>query len=401
MLKKQKIQGPVGKWGGRQLKLEFTGNKALITPNRIINSTEINSRNNLLVLEGYESPIVECTRRVNKEFPMRFAKKNGIFAQTKRDLKSFVATNRGSEIIFRPQIPSGAYLDDRGTKMMTDLQIESGLEVITIQEFDQRMSNSTYIEKISDAIKYASSGEHEEVTVMPYISVDMEASKFESRFSTLMNLVDDGAINAIGISASSYDEYRSNYEVIREHKVRSRDVWIHGSYVLDVATKGLATARHHVPQMWGIDTVSSRVKSAPGSNGIGQGKDAPQIIKKASEYIRFFDRSTVELVRVVDGPNIISQKCDCGVCSGSTIIQAMKDRALDIEGTVDEANLRDFSRLHNLSMSLKEFKVSQTMCKSDELREYFLNKAGLTPYVAGDQDKKLMKKSVNKTLDDV
>jgi len=107
------------------------------------------------------------------------------------------------------------------------------------------------------------------------------------------------------------------------------------------------------------------------------------VSQKASyDHLRVFRNDTVEFWKASDLPSEVIEAitCDCPACQNRTIKECMEAYVTD-EGGVDEANLRDFVRLHNAYMSSKEFVISQGMCKSRELKDYFKAKNGLTSFL--------------------
>lgn len=383
MLRSAKVHGSVEEWGGRSVRLDF--DKGIIeTPSRIVNKTELNSRNNLLVLDGFEVPVVEYTARLDDTFPTRFARKNGTYASTKVKLRKFARTHRDKDVIFRPQLPSGIFFDNRGVKMLVDLQIEAGLSLIAVPELPTDVSKTSYLDCLSKAIRYAEKTAQRPIQVMPYIDAStQEHDRFQERLDAVLELVDKAAIMTMGVNIGSIDQYRPNLESIADIKVRSRDLWVHGSRLMDYSSQGAKTARHHVPQRFGVDTVALMVRQAPRGDDVrGTRALSGLALSEARKYVRFFNRPTVEILKDEELPvgSLDTNPCDCHVCEGRTTQDALEAVVLDPEGGVDEKNLRDFTRLHNMFLSNSEFEQSRAMSCRNELQAYFQQKRGLVQY---------------------
>ena len=352
--------------GGRVLSI--SGAVASVeTPARAPTTTEINAKIRTHFDEPWDNLVFEAVNRFNDiDQVVALHRKNGAFSKKRRALTAQVDKFRGYALTkYAPQFPLDARLEDRDIRILVDLQVESGVDVITIPEPQAGCSIERFRKNLNfywDYVTKAAPG----ASVMPYIGLNQDNADFERKLNEIGQHEHD--LWCIGIRFASPQEYRPNLLSVAEFA--SRDFWVHCSLGRRFPNWHQPLGQLHALQRFGIDTVAIEVPQAPIK---GDWK---------IQNIRYFDGRTITYPSLGEiGAERGGLPCKCPVCTGRDVQGLIEN--VRPWGPEDELVLRvnDCSKVHEVYASSLEFERTREVIKEGELTKYFRSKSGLRPFL--------------------
>lgn len=359
---------------GRVLKVS-SNLESFETPNKVPTSTEINAKMEIGFDDPWLNPVFEIANRFNKiDNIRRLHRKNGAFGDKKREIIAHVERFKGYSLTkYHPQIAYGIELSDRDIRTLIDLQIESGLDIITIIEptplndIDLFERNFTrYWDYINDINPNA--------VVMPYLSLKQENDIFERKLQVLSE--HEKSLKTIGVRFASMTEYRPNLLSLSEFS--DNDFWIHCSAGRKIPHWQTPNAQLHALQRFGVDTFSIEIPQG------GPGK-----VTGSYDTVNFFDRDTITFPKITNMASTGKIKCNCPICSQQDLSQVVSDLKAYNPKRETKLMVNDFAKVHEVFASTNELEISRQKIKEDSLVEYFDEKPGLKSYSAFDKQQKL------------
>jgi hypothetical protein len=366
--------------GGRVLNIDSSSG-TILTPTRAPTSTEVNAKKRIHFDEPWDNAVFEVTNRYNFHQQIEsLHTKNGTYASKRRAVTAQLDKFRGYALTkYFPQTPSDMRLDEKDIRILVELQIESGCDVISIPEPFPSCSNKEFSRNVEKFWEYIARGS-KDLAPMPYLSLAQDADTFKSKLGFLSEHEHD--LWAIGIRFASMQEYRPNLYTLSEFS--DRDFWVHCSGGKRFHYKQ-PFGQLHALQRFGIDTVGVEVPQAPIQMNPVQREDGRNVTS-----VRYFDRATImypRLNEICKGNSALP--CKCPLCKGHELDKLIAD--LRPLGPPDELVLRlnDASRIHEVYASTAEFEDARKNIKDGVLNEYFKRKDGLRSFIDAKGQQKL------------
>jgi hypothetical protein len=336
------------------------------TPTRVPNSRELNAKIQTHFDEPWDNLVFEVANRfADTDQVSALHRRNGAWAHRRRSLAAFVDRFSGYAVTkYFPQLPVDARLSSRDIHSLVDLQLEAGLQVVSVPEpyptctpdsFEQNLKrNWEYIERTRP-----------EAAVMPYISVKQKPPTFRGKLDRLRQ--HEKSLWAVGIRFGSPFEYRPNYFALAEFS--SRPFWVHCSGVRRYVSYERPVGQLHALDRFGIDTVSAEIPQPP--------------TKPSSDWtrVRYFDRRSITYPRISEASGKGGRlPCDCVVCKRQPL-ESLVGKLKSIEPS-GELTLRvnDASRVHEVYSSTSEFEVVRDAIRGNAIDDYFRAKTGLADF---------------------
>jgi len=166
---------------GRVLSIDGSSGKIEI-PTRIPTSTEVNAKKRIHFDEPWDNAIFEVTNRFNDHSQIEsLYKKNGAYAAKRRAVTAQVDTFRGYAMIkYFPQTPTDMRLNENDIRILVELQIESGCEVISIPEPLPNCSTSDFARNLERFWEFITR-QNKDLAVMPYLSLAQDIAALRHR----------------------------------------------------------------------------------------------------------------------------------------------------------------------------------------------------------------------------
>ncbi|RLG57116.1 MAG: hypothetical protein DRN95_05915, partial [Candidatus Hydrothermarchaeota archaeon] len=345
---------------------------------RSVSSTEANYKDRLNLDAPIFNPVLEIVKRFTKRNPMRsFREKNGVFSTYKRDIlsRSDAFEYAISKVFPQLEQPESPSIED--IKVFLDLQIESGVDVVSIPDITAASEAEIferYMVKAAEYIRDCSPN----LEPMPYIDLSLDFKHFSRKFDVILNNIN--TFSCVGFIHRSVDNYRANYSYIWGH--RDKEIWIHLSGVPRVLKTKFPTSQLHIPQRYGIDTCTIQIPRNPPYHSQEIASGPKNVISDPTEHLRLFDRKTIGVLSFPEWyrryGNDIS--CNCEICSGKDLNEFVETYLYDKMGEESQPRLIAATKLHELFASTAEFEESQRYILENSLGEYFKEREGLTGY---------------------
>ncbi|MFA0846333.1 hypothetical protein [Methanobacterium formicicum] len=335
------------------------------TPDKVPTSTEINAKNEIGFDEPWFNPVFEVGNRFNKlENIQRLHRKNGAFGDKKREIIAHVERFKGYALTkYHPQISHGTPLSERDIRTFIDLQIESGLDIITILE-PTPLNDVVLFEKNFNKFWEYTTNINPNLVVMPYITLKQENELFEKKLEILSQY--EHSLKTIGIRFASMVEYRPNLLSLSEFG--ENDFWIHCSGGRKMPHWQTPNAQLHALQRFGVDTFSIEIPQG--------GKGSSNSYRK----VNFFDPNTITFPKIGKIAQNDKLSCDCPICSQQNLSDVVSDLKEYNPKRETKLMVNDFAKVHEVFASSNELEVSREKIKEDLLVDYFNEKPGLKSY---------------------
>ncbi len=339
------------------------------TPTRAPTSTEINAKVRIHFDEPWDNPVFEAVHRYNDPSQVTsLHRRNGTFASKRRNLVAYLDKFRGYAVTkYFPQVPYEMHLDARDLRVLIDLQLESGCDIISVPEPHAECSPDEFERSLCSHWEYIT-GHDPSPAVMPYVSLRQAPDNFAAKLKVLGEHEHD--LWCIGVRAASPLEYRPNLMTLSEYS--SKDFWVHCSGSRRYLHHSRPYGQLHAFQRFGVDTVSIEIPQAVGSRPTDIGR------------LRYFDRASVTypMVSQVQGDDG-TLPCDCPMCRRRAL-EAVVEQVRP-HGPLEELPLRlnDAFRVHDVYSSTQEFEATREVIRQGSLGTYFKGKRGLAPFLGG------------------
>jgi len=340
------------------------------TPDRAVTSTEGNYKKQVRALDDpFLHSIFESIAHFANENLQELHTRNGPFAKRKTALSSQVRDYSDSDMItkFYPQMKKDSCVSVEDARTLADLQRYCGYDLITIldlspnspvEEFEKHITkmNEKFISPFTDA------------EPIPYIDMAMDHDLFKKKVDAIWD--NNGTFKVMGVIFRSPPLHMANYMYLQKNN--DRDIWIHASGVNRYYQKNWTTSQIHIPQIYGIDTVSilsQRIGGEP--------------ISKPVEKIKRYDPKSLGIIEVKKhrekyGTNL---DCDCPVCENKNLNQAIEKYTVNHKGEIDIALLDIWFKLHESFSSYSEFEEGRKYIKKDEFGDYLTEKEHLSKVI--------------------
>jgi len=333
------------------------------TPDRALTSTEGNYKKKVRVLdEPFFNPIFEAIAHFTEDGLNELHTRNGPFARRKTVLSSYVRAYGDSDVItkFYPQMKKDSSLSVTDTRVLADLQRYCEFDLITIPDLSPNSPVDKYERHILQmSEKFISPYTNAEP--IPYVDMAMDEELFKKKVDMIWD--NSGTFKVMGVIFRSPLQHMANYMYLQ--KKNDRDIWIHASGVNRYYPKNWTTSQIHIPQLYGIDTVSIL------SQRIGL-EPPPKPINKIKRY----DPNSLGLIEIKKHRELYGNglNCDCPVCENKSLDDIVKEYTVNHTGKKDVTLLDTWCKLHEAFTSPKEFEKGREMIKSNEFEEYIKSK---------------------------
>ena len=333
------------------------------TPNRTVTSTEGNYKKQVRTLDDpFLHPIFESIAHFTDENLQALHMRNGPFAKRKTALSSQVRAYSDLDMItkFYPQMKKGSYVSVEDSRTLADLQRYCGYDLITILDLSLNSPVDKFekhITKMSEKFIFPFT----EAEPMPYVDMAMEHDLFKKKVDAIWD--NSGIFKAMGVIFRSPPSYMANYMYLQKNN--DRDIWIHTSGVNRYYQKNWTTSQVHIPQLYGIDTVSIL------SQRIG-GEPAPKPVEKIKRY----DSKSLGIIEIKKHREKygVELDCDCPVCLNKNLDNAIEKYTVNHKGEQEISLLDIWFKLHESYSSLKEFEKGRKSIKKNEFDNYLQDK---------------------------
>ena len=354
--------------GARTLEIR-TSKIDIVTPDRGVTSTEAGYKKEIQVYypidDPFENKIFEAIQHFTKEEVKELHTKNGEFKKRKKNLTAVVRNHDDMLTKYFPRMGQDVVLDIHDVRALVDLQIESGLDIISIPDISINSRSREYEKHILQFAKYIE--EHADAKPMPYIDMANNNERFRSKYNTILD--NDGTFSCIGVIYRSTDEYRANYYYLSKNG--DNKIWIHASNVGRTYNK-TDTAQLHIPQQYAIDTCtveSYRVRT----------KISPKPLKD----LKVFDPMTLGQIPFNTYKEDYGHEPNCLYPFSDKSIDEFIDIFKERNNSIDTLNLDKGLKLHESFTSPDEFATSRLAIKEDDFRRYIKSRTYLNKSFSG------------------
>lgn len=348
---------------GRVVKVSYKKG-SFETPNKAPTSTELNGKKNIAFDDPFLNPVFEITQRYNRNNFSALHEKNGVFGRKIQDINAHADTLINRNLVkFYPQIPKDVELSDNDIRSFIDLQCESNVNIITLPEIknncsveDFKFNFNKYWDYIYDI--------RPDAVLMPYLNLSQDPNLFSSKLKLLSEY--EGVLFGIGIKFASLRDYRPN--LMHLASFSDKDFWVHCSAGRRANWNSqIPSCQLHALQRYGVDTVSVEIP-------MGRSNSAD----KPSLDTRYFNREKVTIPKIKDSLNEGDLVCNCPICKEQNFKELTDDLSRFVTSSKSMGSvLNDFSKIHEVYASTREFEISRERIKEDDLNTYFNEKEGL------------------------
>jgi hypothetical protein len=351
---------------------------AFETPQRVPISTEVNAKIDLHFDDPWDNPVFEAANRFDKaEWLAALHSKNGRYAAKLRDVRGHVNRFTGYALTkYYPHIGYPGPLSERDVRILVELQIEAGCNVISIPEPSSNCTAPAFGSNLEKFWEY-SSRLNPDVAVMPYINIAQDPARFKAKLKVIAD--HEHALWSLGLVYASPTHYRPNFLHVAEFG--HHDVWIHCSGVRKYQSYVHPVSQLHSVQFFGVDSVALAVPRAFFTRA-GQDTGAMPVPTPSPGDIRYFVPNSLnypKLSQLCDGGKPLP--CTCPACGGKTLDDTVA--GLATLGTGDEPTFqtRALSKIHDVYASTTEFDVARTEIKESRLAEYYTAKPAMKAFL--------------------
>lgn len=349
-------------YGARNIKIK-TDKGIFETPNRAVISTEGNYKKQVRLLDDpFLNPLFESVGHFSTDTLHSLHTRNGPFAKRKTALSSQVRAYSAPDMItkFFPQMKKNSIISVEDARVLADLQRYCGYDMITIPDLSSNSSAEAYerhIVNMAENFVFP----YSVAEPIPYVDMAMEHELFKKKVDAIWD--NSGSFKAMGVIFRSPPSFMANYMYLQKNN--DRDIWIHASGVDRYYQKNWVTSQIHIPQIYGIDTVSLL------SRRIG-GEPAPKPIEKIKRY----DKNSLGIIEISSHREIYGDQlgCSCPICQGKNLGEAISAYTINHKGEQDLCLLDTWFKLHETYASLDEFDKGRKAIKENSFKKYLESK---------------------------
>lgn len=360
--------------GARIVKTRISSSKSFLTPTRTITSTEHNYKvdvaNAIVSSAGlgqgpstaFENDIFQISKQLNPDTLSRYLKHNGTFNNSRKDIVAKKNAYEDKFIIFYPKFTKKMLFDDKvhigmdNLKTIIDLQVESGLEYVTIPESNPNQNFEAFKSDLEGLSKRAFSRGAKQV--IPYLDMGMGTKENSDIFTKKYDYLIDCGFPIIG---TVFRSIAQNYPNFRYLEQSDDDVLRVCSGVSRFWQSNWTTSQLHIPNLWGLDVCSLDSQPVPGG-----------IEHKNVADIKRFDKETLGILKLKDHNDNYGDElnCTCPICQGKTYDDFIEEYVTDSEGVINTNQLDKICKLHETYASTKEFENERSFIKQSDSLAY-------------------------------
>ncbi|MFQ5910890.1 MAG: hypothetical protein ACE5IJ_09265 [Thermoplasmata archaeon] len=357
----------VDDFGGRVSEVRTSRNR-FETPTRVATSTEYNYKKNLGIEVPFENDVGEYVARFNQGDIQAFTTRNGSYANRIRTATAYANQMRFVVSKCYPQYPYAYPFDERTIRLILDVQLESGLDMVSIPHSVQEESRLTdhfrrwarYVEEYGERFG--------EVGIpVPHVPMRLEEELFQD---TLRELWDDrSTFPVVGLTYAPIHLYKINFDFLRNN--RDQETWLHISQVPRAKYRGTNpnVSVMHWPQIYGIDTVATMIPWG------GGGTEPPANYG----FIRYFDHPTLSVPKIgawIDDHKTTETQCPCPICRDRSFPEITDEFVAQRREEVDYSPLFGVFRLHEVFRSSDAFNEGRVVISENDFRRYMRDRIG-------------------------
>ena len=369
----------------RAITINTSGGKDIKTPNRSIVKSEINK---IKGMRNRTDAPISPFEVVNEDFPWQIYQVDLDYGTKVRDnlLKIDGLKKKSSSVksdvgiptkmldddesknllkLIYPKITKEDVLEDKFKTMLMEIQVKSGVDVITIPEpvkgcsFDDFVENTKVYVDFLDDISCSK-------PVMPIIDVTSNNDRFEQKLDYLIDqhLNNKKNFSLIGISCRIYGN-NPNLHSLRNYSDRFEHFWIHGFGAY--RNKAADTFYNpHAANIWGIDTVGITPQSGFNPNS----KKSKESKKSSDSLLRIYTNDSWG-IRKINVNSIHDYLCDCDGCS------YFRRTSKDFQSALDVHELtKSHLEMVNSRTNIIEDDMVSLIKDKNELKRYYSNTVG-------------------------
>lgn len=346
-------------------------------------SSEANAKNVLHFDEPWDNPVFEAAGRFDKQAWLAgLHSKNGKYANQLRRVRAQVNRFAGYALTkYYPHIGSEAGLSGSDLRILIELQVEAGCNVVALPEPSRGCSVAEFAKNLETYWEFTSRLDTD-VALMPYLHLGQDADRFKAKLEIIAE--HEHALWCLGLVYASPLTYRPNYERIAEFG--HRDLWIHCSGVRRYVSPQRPVSQLHSVQFFGVDSVAWGIpRPAPSAFAEGEGRSAPAPPPPppSPASVRYFSRSGLDYPRMGDLCDGGKQlPCGCPACKSSTLEDTLAEFASLGSGDDLETQARAFAKVHDVYASMAEFDVARTEIAEDRLTKYYRAKPAMKAFLS-------------------
>jgi hypothetical protein len=336
------------------------------TPSRAATSTEYNYKKNLKIVEPFENSVGEYVARFNSDDIKRFGSRNGSYSSRLRTASSYTDTMKYVISKAYPQYPFEYNFPDEVIRLILDVQVESGLDMVSIPHSAGQLRNlSRHYNRWASYVERCAETHGRKVVAVPHVPMKLPEETFQSIIRSLWD--EKSRFPVIGLIYGSITANKINYSFLRSHN--DKDVWLHMSAVERISHAAAGPiAQMHLPQIYGIDTVSAGIPW-------GGGGGPPPSYRK----LRYYDRPTLSLPRIEDWIRSHRREdsgCGCPICQGHSFDRIVRDFIAQRTQAIDLTPLFGVFRLHEVFQSTEELEQGQRYISENAFAQYLGHRIG-------------------------
>lgn len=348
------------------------------TPQRVPISTEVNAKIDLHFDDPWDNPVFEAANRFDKvDWLAALHSKNGRYSAKLRDVRGHINRFTGYALTkYYPHIGFQGTLSDRDVRILVELQIEAGCNIVSIPEPGPNCTAAAFGANFEKFWEYASRIS-QDVAVMPYINIAQDPSRFRAKLALIAD--HEHALWCLGLVYASPQQYRPNYLHVAEFG--HHDVWVHCSGVRRYQSSVHPVSQLHSVQFFGVDSVALAVPRAF-YNRNEQTTEAGLQPSPTPEDVRYFARAGLDypkLGSVCAGGSALP--CDCPACGQRTLDSVVKGLASLGTGAEPTFQTRALSKIHDVYASSAEFEVARAEISESRLSEYYAEKPAMKAFL--------------------
>lgn len=308
--------------------------------------------------DAFLHPVFESIGHFTKESLAALRTKNGPFARRRTSFRSQVKAYSDEDMItkFHLQTKKETPITIPESRVLADLQRYCGFDMISIPDLSPTSKPEEfekYVTQMSEKFIFP----YTNAEPIPYVDMAMDEELFKKKVDAIWD--NSGTFSVMGVIFRAPPQYMANYEYLREK--RDRDIWVHASGVYRTYPHDWTASVMHLPQIYGIDTVSVL------SQKIGVTPKPKPIWK-----VRRYDRNTLGLLELKDYIHEYGRdlECECPVCEGKNIDAFVRNYSTDHNGGKDLQLLNKWCKLHETFTSQDEFRKGKQAIQQDDFEDY-------------------------------
>lgn len=366
----------------RAITINTSGGKDIKTPNRSIVKSEINK---IKGMRNRTDAPISPFEVVNEDFPWQIyqldldygikvrdnllkvdgLKKKSLYVESGVNIPNKMLDDSESKNLLKfiyPKTTKGNVLEDKFKTMLMEIQVKSGVDVITIPEPVNGCSLDDFVKNIGICINFL-----EDVgcskPVMPIIDTNSDNDCFEQKLDYLINqhLNNKKNFSLMGISCRVYSN-NPNLHSLRNYSDRFEHFWIHGFGAY--RNKAADTFYNpHAANIWGIDTVGITPQSGGNSN-------SKKSNNSSKPLLRVYTNDTWGIHKINE-KSIHEYLCDCDGCS------YFRRTSKDFQSALDVHELtKSHLEMVNSRTNIIEDDMVSLIKDKNELKRYYSNTVG-------------------------